>query len=358
MNNLNMKLIFVSLITLSFSLLTGNVYANKVTKLKLTAPQGFENAPVVKVKSLDGEKWSVIDKTHQSEVSLGFAGKCRYASRGNKNYSGNLSVAGFEAVGKTKPESIYIPHSNKSSGLFQYSDNGEETVNLAKVCNDALADKVANQPNQKLDPAFRKYAFLSKGFKVNYPNALTARYQLICNPKFGGQGDSEARSVKLNAVVDCQASAIAEEKLPVDVKKANFIPLIKNVNFVAKPKLIPKQCKAAIDFDGSITANRAGEVKYQYVSKDGDKSPVFTLNFKNAGTLETNNWNDIVAKPDTTNSLALAGSSKAADISGWWKLKIVSPQSNQASTAKFAVSCPKSAVFIKPKPAATLKRGD
>ena len=139
MKTINTKLIFISFFTLSLCLLSGNVYANKVTKLKLTPPQGFEKAPEIKVKSLDGEKWSVIDKTYQSEVSLGFAGKCRYSSRGNANYSGSLSVAGFEAIGKTEPASIYIPHSSQASGLFQYIDNGEEAVDLAKVCNDALA---------------------------------------------------------------------------------------------------------------------------------------------------------------------------------------------------------------------------
>ncbi len=357
MKTINTKLIFISFFTLSLCLLSGNVYANKVTKLKLTPSQGFEKAPEIKVTSLDGEKWSVIDKTNQSEVSLGFAGKCRYSSRGNANYSGSLSVAGFEAIGKTEPASIYIPHSSQASGLFQYIDNGEEAVDLAKVCNDALAEKVANEPNQKLDPKFRKYAFLSEGFKVNYPNALSARYKLICNPKWGGKGDIESRSANVNAVIDCQASALAKDKLPVDIKKANFIPLIKSVNFIAKPKFIKGQCKAAIDFDGKIIANRPGEVKYQYVSKDGDKSPVFTLNFKKAGALETNNWNDIVAKSDTTKSLALSGSSKTADISGWWKLNVLSPQSAKTATAKFDVNCPKTAVFIKPKPKVTLKRG-
>ena len=115
MKNINTKLIFIIFITLSFGLLTGNVYANKVTKLKLTPPQGFENAPVIKVKSLDGETWSLVDKTQQSAVNLGFAGKCRYSSRGNTNYSGALSLAGFEAIGKTEPANIYIPHSNIGS---------------------------------------------------------------------------------------------------------------------------------------------------------------------------------------------------------------------------------------------------
>ena len=358
MKIINTNLIFMLLVTLSLSVFSSNVYANKVTKLKLTAPQGFENAPVVKVKSLDGEKWSLVDKTHQTSVNLGFAGKCRYAKRGNTNYSGALSLAGFEAIGKTEPANIYIPNSNKTSGLFQYIDNAEESVDFAKVCNDALVDKVANQPNQKLDPEYRKYVFLSEGFKVNYPNALAAKYRLICNPKNSGKGDIESRKTNVNAVIDCEASALAKEKLPVEVKTAVFIPLIKSVSFTAKPTFIKNQCKAAIDFDGKIVANRPGEVKYQYVSNNGDQSPVFTLNFEKAGALQTNNWHDIVEKPDTTNNLVLGGSNKAFDISGWWKLNVLSPKTNQSSRAKYDLKCPRTAVFIKPKPKVTLKLGD
>ena len=342
------KLLLITLVSLVFGAFSTSVLANKVKRLKVTAPAGFEAAPIIKVKSLDGEKWSVIDKTYLSNVSVGLSAKCKYAKRGNTNYKSKFTVLGFEAVGKTEPSNIYIPQSKKASGKFQYLDNGEQSVDLVKVCNDTLADKVANKKNQKVAPEFRKYVFLSEGFKVNYPNAMSAKYTLYCNPKSGGRGDIESRSTKVNAVIDCQASALAEEKLPVEIKKTNFLPLIKNVKFVAKPRLIPNQCKASIDFDGTITSNRKGEVKYQYVSNDGDKSPVFTLNFTKAQSLATNNWHDTVARPDSTNSIAMSGSSNAADISGWWKLNLISPKSNETATAKYAVRCPTKAKIVIP----------
>lgn len=344
----NKNYILLALVTFLLSSMAPNVFANQVKRLKLTAPQNFESAPVIKVISLDGEKWSKVDKTHLSKVTLGFSAKCKYESRGNKNYKGSFNISGFGPVGETEPKNRYIPNAKTASGIFQYVDNGEQSVDLVKICNDELADRVANQPDQKLDPKFRKYAFLGKGFKVNYPNALTAKYKLYCNPTSGGKGDIKTKTTLLNAVIDCQASALAEEKIPVEIKKMNFIPMVSGVSFIAKPKQIPGQCKAAVNFDGAITSTRPGEIKYQYVSKDGDKSPVFTLNFKNAGTLDTNNWNDIVSKPDTTKQITLAGSSKAPDISGWWKLQIISPQSEKSATAKYNFTCAKEATIVIP----------
>jgi len=281
-----------------------------------------------------------------------------FESRGNKNYASEFTVPGFEAVGKTKPENIYIPHAKQASGVFQYINNAQEPVDYAKVCNDKLADKVASTPKQKLDPKYRKYAFLSEGFSVNYPNALTARYKLYCHPTAGGKGDIETRTVKLNAVVDCQASVLAKEKIPVEIKKASFIPLVSKVEFTAQSEKIQGVCKAGVDFDGYITSARSGEVKYRYVSKEGKKSPIFTMNFTKAERKETNNWHDTVSEPDQSKSLEIGGNSNKVkpNISGWWKLELVSPQSNKTATAKYAVYCNIPTVpLVKPK--MKIKRG-
>ena len=337
------------LICILFCVCTSTSYANSIKKFNLSAPEGFENAPIVKVSSLDGEKWSLVDKSQITDISVNLKAKCKYQGKGNKAYKGQLYATGFQAIGDTEPRNFLIPHSSAASGKFQYV--GEEKINLAKICNDELKNKVANVPGQTLEPKYRKFAFLSKGFKVNYPNAIETKYTFYCKATGIGKSRLKSKYEKVNAIIDCQPSALAKEKIPkkpIEVKTMQLVKLVSKVSFMAKPKLISGQCKAGVDFDGAITSSRTGEVKYQYVSKDGSKSPVFTLNFKKAGTLETSNWHDTVSKPDTTNSFALAGSSKTPDISGWWRLDIISPQSNKSATAKYAVTCPKAATIVKP----------
>ena len=105
----NKNYILLALVTFLLSSMAPNVFANQVKRLKLTAPQNFESAPVIKVISLDGEKWSKVDKTHLSKVTLGFSAKCKYESRGNKNYKGSFNISGFGPVGETEPKNRYIP---------------------------------------------------------------------------------------------------------------------------------------------------------------------------------------------------------------------------------------------------------
>jgi hypothetical protein len=115
---------------------------------------------------------------------------------------------------------------------------------------------------------------------------------------------------------------------------------VSKVSYAASPAKYVGNCPAGINFKGNITASRPGEVKYQYVANDGGKSPVFTLKFDKAGTKATGKWHETVSKPDTKSKLAMKGpKTNTPDVSGWWKLKIVEPESKLNSTAKYSVYC-------------------
>lgn len=335
------KLLLITFVSLVFGAFSTSVLANSVKTLKVNAPDGFKNAPVLKVYSLDGEKWSEVDKTHISSASAQLYARCKYEGKGNKAYKGIFSLGGFQRVGDTEPANFLIPHKKTTSANFQFVGNAN--INPVKICNDELKKKVAQKPDLNLDEKYRKYPFLIKGFKVNYPAALESTYHLTCYPTGIGALDYKYKKVKLNAVIDCQASPLAKEKLPkpkLKIAKLVLPPMVSNVSFEPSINNYVGKCPTGISFSGKITASRPGQVKYRYVAKDGGKSPVFTLKFDKAGTKATGNWHETVSKPDKKNSFALEGlNTKAPDVSDWWQLTIVSPQSDKRSTAKYTVTC-------------------
>lgn len=326
------------------------LYANKVEKLELSS-YGFDAAPVIKVYSLDGERWSSPDNNFVTLIKANLRAKCKFEGKGNKAYKGKFLVEGFESTGEILPANHLIPHSNQTRGVFKFT--GGSDFDPVKICNDELTKKVALNPDVSLDKKFRKYPFLSKGFNVQYPAGVEALYMLTCNPTGLGFGDYKSKKAKLNTVVDCQGSALAAEKIPkkpVEIKMAKFVPLVSKVSFKPDPATHVGKCPAGVSFKGEITTSRAGEVKYQYVAKDGGKSPVFTMKFNKAGTKATGNWHETVSKPDTKKSFKRAGSnSSGPDVSGWWKLTIVSPQSNMSQTANYKVYCQDQPAQIKLK---------
>jgi len=98
-------------------------------------------------------------------------------------------------------------------------------------------------------------------------------------------------------------------------------------------------CPVAVKFNGTLTANRAGTDKYQYVKNDGTKSPEFTLKFDKAGMRKTRAWQTTVAKPKAGTTLSAGGDSDPNDIQGWYRLEVLSPAPKGAVTAHYRVMC-------------------
>ncbi len=98
----------------------------------------------------------------------------------------------------------------------------------------------------------------------------------------------------------------------------------------ASLKAIPPRyagpCPAVIKFEGTITANGAGSVKYTFLRSDGATGPVFTLAFAGPGT-----------KPVST-TWTLGGKALPR-YSGWEAIKIVSPNVMESNKASFEMIC-------------------
>jgi hypothetical protein len=89
------------------------------------------------------------------------------------------------------------------------------------------------------------------------------------------------------------------------------------------------QCPIRVNFTGYITANGAGTVKYTFGRSDGATGPVYTLDFKEAGT-------QAVSTDWTLGDAALL-----PFYEGWQTVRILSPSESESSreTGKFSISC-------------------
>ncbi len=139
-------------------------FANKVKKLSVGAPAGYDSAPVVVVYSSSGEKWDRVDKTAATKATVKLNAECRYEGKGNKAYKGSLSLDGFTGVGDTDPDSFLIPHAKTARRGFRYS--GGASLNPMKVCGNELEKRLSQ------DASLTKYHLLAKGFSVKYPAAF------------------------------------------------------------------------------------------------------------------------------------------------------------------------------------------
>lgn len=331
----------VLMLLVSSLALSPNAFANKVKKLSISNPSGYSNAPEIEVYSASGEKWTDVDKTDTSRFTVGLNAECQYEGRGNKAYRGNLFVPGFVLVGEKEPANFLIPHSKTASGVFRWENGSGQSLDPVKVCNDELQKRLANSPNKT------KYHILADGFRVNYPAALKASYSLTCKPTGAGFTDSSTKSAMVNVRIKCEASPAAAAKLPSEKPKpkratlqvARLQPLLKTASFEADPEVHTGECPVAVKFNGSITANRAGTVKYQFVNHEGKKSPEFTLEFKKAGTMKTRAWQATVSPPKAGKTLSAGGGSDANDIQGWYRLDVLSPEPKGKIVAHYRVMC-------------------
>ncbi len=256
--------------------------------------------------------------------------------RGNKAYRGSLIVPGFTLIGGHKPPDFLIPNSHDASGAFRYENGTGQPTSAIKVCADELEKRLSGNAD------LTKYDLLAKGFTVNYPAAFRVSFGLTCKPTGIGFADHASKSVMVNARIQCAASDLAKEKTPKPAAKprrAVLVPLVKQVTFSADPPEYTGLCPTGISFNGKITVNRAGTVRYRYVSHDGKKSPDFSLKFTTAGTQATRKWHRTLSKPDPGKTLSAGGQNSKWDHAGWYRIDILSPKGPKSVKAAYKVDC-------------------
>lgn len=320
-----MKQRHYSVTSFVFIVLPGLVLANQVEKVELTpGPPG-----VIDVYSADGTAWTNIDNSKSITFRATAYSKCKYMGENSPfpadPVEGQMSVFGFHRLtnkGTTEP------YSSEVSGTYRRNNAEPDPV---KVCNDELARRAGSNTS-------KRYELLKNGFNVNYDGAYKATYFLICKPVGLGAADTGEASAYLDALIRCNGSPDAKPAIEMKTVKATLAPLVTSASLTANPANFTGACPKGIAFSGSITATRAGEVKYQYQGNDGSKSPEFTLNFTQAGTRKTGNWNRTVNPlKDPAGQVAAAGTQDNR-YDGWMQLRVLSPES-LTRQANFSVTC-------------------
>jgi hypothetical protein len=104
---------------------------------------------------------------------------------------------------------------------------------------------------------------------------------------------------------------------------------VKDTGLKADEAQVNGQCPVTVRFTGYVTATGPGIVKYTFTRSDGATGPVFTLEFKEAGTQYV------------TTSWTLGDASALPTYEGWQAIKILSPNEAESSheTGRFAIAC-------------------
>ncbi len=315
-----------------------NASANTIKKLNISPLDGYNDAPVVTVYSTNGEKWNAIDTSKAVKFKVKLNAECRFEGKGNKAYEGDLIVEGFDIIGDTDPADFLIPHSKTAEATFRYVDGAGQPISPKSVCATELTKRLSENKD------LTKYHILSKGFTVNYPGAFKVKYRMYCRATGIGKTDLGSDTTLVNARIKCAASDLATEKIPKPpprqkAKPARLTALVKTVTLKADPSDYQGKCPVGIKFNGSITATRAGTVKYQYVSHDNKKSPELTLKFDKAGTKTTRLWSRTLSKPEAGSKIAAAPGKSTWDHQGWYRIDILDPKPTGSVKANYKVAC-------------------
>lgn len=334
---MSMKPVSASLLALLLGL-PAPAFANKIQQLDISPYDGFSNAPLIEVYSTDGEKWNAVDKSGAVNFKVKLKAECQYEGKGNKAYDGDLTVEGFDIIGDTEPADFLIPHSSSAEASFRYADGAGQPVDPIKVCNTELTKRLSENKDQT------RYHVLSQGFTVDYAGAFNVKYRMYCRATGLGKTDYGSDSTLVNARIRCAGSDLAKHKIPEKPARAKAAParqksLVESVQFKADPQSYQGKCPTGIKFNGSITASRAGTVKYQYTSHDGKQSPELTVEFKQAGTESTRTWSRTLSEPETGGRITSSSSGSDWDHQGWYRLDILEPKSSKSATAEYKVRC-------------------
>ncbi|NNC38868.1 MAG: hypothetical protein EX271_07085 [Acidimicrobiales bacterium] len=335
------RIFILSLFIVTFAV--GPASANEVTKLEVWGQDSLTYKNRINVFSTDGENWNTVDTQKLTEFGVKIVARCRW----NATKKGNLAVDGFDRVSEMKG---YIEKYGSSYLRAEYRYENDSGINPIQICQTALTKELAENPNKS------KLQVLADGLKISLPAVLHGRFQLTCNKSFKwGYKDIESVSTKVGVIVNCAPSAIAQENLPkepIEPQSASYVPVFKDVKFSAEKPVYAQKCPALVKFGGMIKANRSGEMKYKFVSKEGVESPVFSRVFGEGGEQPLHTWTETVDKPKA--GARLAGTSQANDgmIHRAMTLKILEPEEARTEmAANYSVNCLKVMSVVPQKPA-------
>jgi len=102
---------------------------------------------------------------------------------------------------------------------------------------------------------------------------------------------------------------------------------VTGVSLTATPATYEGPCPATVNFEGRVTVNGNGVVRYTWLRSDGATAPVHTLTFDAAGS-------------KSVSMRRTAGSyERRPRASGWEAIKILEPNLTESNRASFTVTC-------------------
>jgi len=295
--------------------------------------------PIVHVYSENGDRYDFVGHLNEPVIfSATFSGSCGRVYKANS--------AQFR-IGETT-EGFSVPGDRGAwfsrTGVVHLPKDQLDGFDAVQACNAKLKSLSA-------DTHKSKEALIREGFGIRYRDQLRGRGSLFCS----GSNNTQGANVDLDVWVYCRPREVEAptRAAKVKVKTAELVPLISNLQFHVDKERYVGKCPTGIVFGGSITASRAGRVRYRTVGNDGSKSPEFTLEFGGAGTKAISDWGETFSRPDPGQSLSAGGATtEGPDYAGWRRLEIVEPAGFAPSTpAEYAITCQEQPVQLQAVPA-------
>lgn len=298
--------------------------------------------PVIRVYSEGGDRFDFVGHTNQPIRFWGqLSGAC---SRINKisylqfkvaDTTASVSHPGGRGAWFSRYGSVDVPHEN-----LKFFD-------AVGACNNKLKTLAAETGRSRRD-------LVAAGFGIHFPDRIEGRGILMCT----GHNNSDSDTEKLDLWVECvgKPESAEPEKPKMKMVPAKISPFITGLSYeVDRPNWVGA-CPVGLTFTGSITASRAGTVKYRTIGHDGSTSPIFTLSFDGAKTMTVGKWVETLSEPNASATLSASPGSSGPDYSGWRRLEIVEPAGFAPSApADYTVNCQEQTMKLQAAPVATPK---
>jgi hypothetical protein len=138
-----------------------------------------------------------------------------------------------------------------------------------------------------------------------------------------------ARALSLVSHLLCAATLILACLIRAGAQKPDSEFAVTGADLKADEAKLLGPCPLMVKFTGHLTTNGPGTVKYTFTRSDGATGPVFTLDFKSAGTQQV------------STAWTLGDATALPTYEGWQALKVLFPNEVESSheTGSFILSC-------------------
>ena len=336
----------------------------KMTEYGETGEDVPRVGPIIEVFSKSGVDYDTIANDNKAlPFILDLKGRCAGNQRVGK---AELTLPdGRENLEVKRRRQSYARNFKKITvrSAFVLPDIGRSP---AQACTKELDRRVASSNLSREE-------WIERGFVVRYDDAYKFGFALTCNKGKGWNQFGEAETTA-PVWIACQPSRVAaagvrqaasgapagsgeagpeasgptrltERAKPTEQQQpappAELTQLISAMTLRANKGDYQGRCPVALRFSGAVTVSRAGTVRYRLADNEGNRSPLRSLKFAEAGSQSIVGWSKAFAIPAAAEAEAEAEAVEgAADFQGWVQIEVVEPRRVQPSDkAEYRVTC-------------------